>query len=187
MMNESNAPTLATNATTVGLVFLRTDNDIESTIERSELGMGCIELIAKLGILFDKARNLSRADYIDDAGKTARNMLSLLESFCGSFLNGQPAQQSLDEIAKAVMGSHAFDAVLKTRPLGNAVMRAFWKADEIEDIKKAHTILGKKIVRATTATLFHAVMNLGADTEMGREIDQAAMLFVNDLQEFWRY
>jgi hypothetical protein len=184
-MNEQNAPMLAENAAAAGLVFRRSDEDINRSIDRSALGMACIELIGKLENVFARARKQAATDYVDEAAETARKLLKMLESFCGDYLNGHAARQAGEEISKALMCSHAYDEVLKTRPLGNALLRAFWKAEEIDAIKEAHAKLGENIIRATAATLYHAIIMLGFNSEMGREIDQSTVVFVTELNQSW--
>lgn len=184
-MNTSNLPQLAENAKAAGLVIERTPADASELVDRSVLGMACVELLGKLENAFAKAREQQSTDYIDEAGKTARKMLTLLETFCKQHLQGAAGDQAGEEITKALMGSHAYDEVLKTRPLGNALLRAFWKADEVDSIKDAHIKLGEKLVRATAATLYHAIVLMDFSSELGSEIDQSTVVFVTELGETW--
>ncbi|MGI9516850.1 MAG: hypothetical protein ACR2NP_07400 [Pirellulaceae bacterium] len=184
-MNEQNTPMLAENAKAAGLVLARTDEDIARSVDKSALGMACVELIGQLENVFARAREQSLTDYIDEAAETARKMLELLEGFSKAFLDGGASNQAGEEITKALMCSHAYDEVLKTRPLGNALLRAFWKADETDSIKEAHVKLGDNIIRATAATLYHAIMMLGFDSDMGGEIDQSTVVFVTELNQSW--
>ena len=186
-MNEQNTPMLAENARAAGLVLARTDEDIARSVDKSALGMACVELIGQLENAFAKAREQSSTDYIDEAAETARRMLSMLDSFSKAFLDGSASEQAGEEISKALMCSHAYDHVLKTRPIGNALLRAFWKADETDSIKEAHVKLGDNIIRATAATLYHAIMMLGYETPMGQEIDQSTVVFVTELNQSWSY
>ena len=184
-MNATNTPQLAENAKAAGLVLARTPEDATDLIDRSVLGMSCVELIGKLENEFARAREQQTTDYIDEAGVTARKMLDLLEAFCRENLDGAASEQALEEITKAQMGSHAYDEVLKTRPLGNALLRAFWKADEVDSIKETHNKLGDNLIRATAATLYHAIMLLDFGSEMGSEIDQSTVVFVTELSQSW--
>ncbi len=176
---------LAENAVAAGLVLARTDNDMADSVDKAALGMACVELIGQLENCFTKAREQQRTDYIDEAAVTARQMLHMLETFSKAFLIGTASEQAGEEITKAMMGSHAYDEVLKTRPIGNALLRAFWKAEEVDSIKEAHSKLGDNIIRATAATLYHAIMMLGFDSDMGREIDQSTVVFVTELNQSW--
>ena len=184
-MNASNLPKLAENAKAAGLVIVRSQSDSEDLIDRSILGMACVELIGKLENTFAKAREQQPTDYIDESGNTARKMLDLMQNFTRSHLQNSAYKQANEEITKAMMGSHAYDEVLKTRPLGNALLRAFWKADEVDSIKEAHNKLGDNLVRATAATLYHAIMLLDFSSELGAEIDQSTVVFVTELGQSW--
>jgi len=184
-MNATNTPQLAENAKAAGLVLARTTEEMANAVDHSALGMSCVELIGRLENAFAVARDQQPTDYIDESGETARKMLDLLEAFRKAHLSGAAADQAGDEVSKALMGSHAYDEVLKTRPLGNALLRAFWKADEVDSIKEAHSKLGENLIRATAATLYHAIMMLDFDSELGSEIDQSTVVFVSELGQSW--
>ncbi|MDG2014140.1 MAG: hypothetical protein P8J33_11580 [Pirellulaceae bacterium] len=184
-MNKSTTPRLAENAKAAGLLLERTDAAITWSIDKATLGMSCIELIGQLENVFAKAHEQSQVDYIDESGGTARKMLALLNDFANNYLSGNAARQADEEIEKAALCSHAYDEVLKTRPFSNALMRAFWKAEETPDISAAHLKLGDNLVRATAATLYHAIMILGIDSDLGHEIDQSTVIFVTELNQSW--
>ncbi len=186
-MSSSNMPMLADNAATAGIVFTRTEADMASEIDHKAMGFACIELIGKLENEFARAKQFPRQEYVDEAAETARKMLEPLIEFSGQYLQGDAKMQADEEISKAGAVSDTYDEVLKTRPLGNALLRTFWKADEIEAIKEAHAKLGEALIRATAAALYHAIMMLGFDTAMGQEIDQSTVVFVTELNQSWSY
>ena len=183
-MNSPQTPLLADNAATAGMVFTPPKSELADSIDSKLLGLSCVELIGRLENEFAKAREFQQSDYIDEAAETARDMLSLLGDFSNEHL-GDASIQANDEIQKANTVSFTFDEVLKTRPLGNALLRAFWKAEEVEDIKVAHQNLGQAIIRAVAATLYHAIMMIGFESEMGKEIDQSTVVFVTELNQSW--
>ena len=184
-MNKSNVPLLVENAKAAGLSLARTEEAINWSIDTATLGISCIELIGQLENTFAKAREQSQVDFIDESATTARKMLMLLNSFANQYLSGNAARQSEEEIEKSLMCSHTFDEVLKTRPFSNALKRAFWKAEETEEIQNAHHKLGESLIRATTTTLFHAIMILGTESDLGNEIDQSSVIFVSELKQSW--
>ena len=184
-MNQSITPRLAENAKAAGLLLERTDAEITWSLDKATLGMSCIELIGQLENAFAKAREQSHVDYIDESGGIARKMLVLLNEFANSYLSGNAAQQADEEIEKTAMCSIAYDRALKARPFVNALKRAFLKAEETQEIASAHLKLGDHLVRATAATLYHAIMILGSDSDLGREIDQSTVIFVTELNQSW--
>lgn len=186
-MSSSNLPMLADNVATQGIVFTRTEADIAGSIDEKALGFACIELIGKLENEFARAKDFQATDYVDEAASTARKMLEPLKAFSDEFLTGDAKMQANEEISKAQAVGDTYDEVLKTRPLGNALLRTFWKADEVEAIRDAHAKLGESLIRATAAALYHGIMLLGFDTPMGQEIDQSTVVFVTELNQSWSY
>ncbi len=184
-MKTPKQPLLADNAVTSGMVFSRTEADIQRSIDQKAMGFACIELLGKLENEFARSRALPREEYIDEAATTCRDMLELLTTFCNEYLAGKGDVQARDEIARAQTLSHTFDEVRSTRPLGNALLRAFWKADETDDIKDAHSKLGNGLIRAIAATMYHAIMAIGFESPMGQEIDQSTVVFVTELNQSW--
>lgn len=184
-MNASATPQLVENARAAGLVLVRTPESIARSVDQTGLGMACIELIGRLENEFATACDQPTTEYIDEAAETARKMLILLETFCYEHLQEVTDTQAGREICKAYLGGYAFDEVLKTRPIGNALLRTFWKADEVNDIKEAHDKLGKNLVRAVAAALYQAIMMLGPDSRMGPEIDQSTVVFISELDQRW--
>ena len=183
-MNSSNAPMLADSAATAGMIFTPPQTELAEAIDSKLLGLSCVELIGRLECEFVKAKEFQPSDYIDESAETARKMLALLAEFSNDNL-GDASIQANDEIQKANAVSYTYDEVLKTRPLGNALLRAFWKAEEVEDIKVAHKNLGQSTIRAIAATLYHAIMIIGFDSEMGKEIDQSTVLIITELNKSW--
>lgn len=184
-MNLPKTPSLVTQAQGAGLDLVRTEQEITDTIDEQTLGIACVDLIGRLEQCFTRARALPQSEYIDEAGTNARKLIDLLRKFACQHLRAELSNQAFDEIGKASTVALTYDEVLKTRPLGNALLRAFWKADEVDSIKDAHSKLGNALIRATSATLFHATALLQSDSDLATEIDHSAGLFVSEICNNW--
>ncbi len=154
-------------------------------LDRDELELSCIDLIRKLENLFASAKEKASDDFIDDSADTGRKMLRKLAEFNQTYLTGSAAEQANEEVQRAMAYSHAYDEVLKSRPLTKSIVRAFWNVKESDDILASHQKLGEALTRGCAATFYHAVLLAGLDTELGKQIDQSTAVFVNELQQTW--
>lgn len=147
--------------------------------------MECINLLSKLENALARAMEQEKDDFFDEAAEHARNVLTQLTECSSRFLGGGAAEQANEEIDNATVQAFDYEAVLKNRPLTNAFLRLFWDVDERPEIIESHNNLGDALVRACTVTFYHVVMAFGLDSEIGKEIDQSALVFVNQLKESW--
>lgn len=184
-MNQTEYPSLATNDAVAGFVFQNQEPSQAIQVDRKALERACVDLICKLDNMLVKAKEMSKVDFVDESATVARNMLELLQEFSDEFLVGRVADQAQQEISRAMTVSHTYDEVLKTRPLKNALLRTFWKAEEIQEIQAARSQLGQSLIRSCAATLYHGIMLVGFDTEAGKQIDQSTVVFVNELKKSW--
>ncbi len=154
-------------------------------VNQQALPISCIDLIAKLENLLARSSEMDRDDFVDQSADIARKMLSRLSEFHGEFFVDMVQNPAREEIARAVTHADAYELVLKTRPLANAVLRAFWNVKESQDIQAAHAELGRALVAACAATCGQAVVAIGSDTEVGQEINQSTVSLVSQLQSLW--
>ena len=184
-MNQTEHPMLAANDAVAGFVFQSQEACEATKVDRKALETSCVDLISKLENLLAKAKELPSDEYVDDSAKVGRKMLDRLSAFCEAFLTGKAAAQAKKEIDRAITVSHAYDEVLKTRSLKNTIIRVFYEIEESEDIQASHAQLGEALIRGCAATLYHAIMLVGFDTALGKQIDQSTVVFVNELKESW--
>ena len=184
-MNQTNHPSLATNAAAAGIVFHKQEPGEANAVDQKALEASCVDLICKLENIFAKAKEMPKVDFVDESATTARKMLELLLGFCDKFLTGKADAQAREEINRAMTVSHTYDEVLKTRSLGNAILRTFWKVEESKEIQESHSQLGEALIRACAATLYHAIILIGFDTDLGKQIDQSTVVFVSELKQSW--
>ena len=184
-MNQTDIPSLATNDAVAGFVFQPSETGPNHRFDRKSLETACVDMISQLEHIVFKAQEMSRIDFVDETAEIARKMLVVMGDFTEEFLAGKAADQAIGEIDRALTYSHTYDEVLKTRSILNTVLRTIWKADENHEIQSAHEQLGEIMVRACAATLYHAIMLLGMDSEMGKQIDQSTVIFVNELKQAW--
>ena len=162
------------------------DSEGDPTVaDRDALEVSCINLISKLENLFSKARELERDDFIDESSEIGRKILAELDSFRDAYLSGVASEQSAEEIERAEAISHTYDEVLGARPLGKALLRTFWEVEETPDIVKTHAKLGDAIVRSCAATFYHTIILAGPESELGQQIDQSTVVFVDELKQSW--
>lgn len=185
-MKNTDCPAIAANDVVSGFVFQQQEAPSSDSIDRKSLEASCVDLICKLENRLAKAMAMSRVDFIDESATVAREMLDHLQNFSESFLGGKAADQAKEEIERALTYSHTFDEVLKTRPLMNTIARTFWNVDEKAEIQTAFAQLGAALIRGCAATLYHAIVFIGVETELGQQIDQSTVYFVNELQESWK-
>ena len=184
-MNQNMCPTLATSDAIAGIVFQNHQPSKLKEDEQQELEKACVDLLSKLEYTFATAKEMSEVDFIDESASIASDMLATLVQFSDQHLDGAAAEQVREEITVSKTMCGTFEEVLKTRSFGNAVMRTFWKADESDEIKTTREKLGKSLVRACAATLYHSIVLLGLDTTFGQELDSSAVVFVAELNETW--
>ncbi len=185
-MNQTQFPSLAANDAVPGFVFQTQDANQSSQFDRIELELACVDLICKLENLLAKAREMPHDDFVDESAIVGRKMLETLSGFSDEFLVGNASGQAKEEIDRGMTFSHLHDEVLKTRPLTKSIIRTFWNVKESEEIQSSHAQLGEAIVRGCAATLYHAIMLLGIDSELSKEIDQSTVLFVTELKQSWK-
>ena len=184
-MHQTDIPSLATNDAVAGFVFQQPEAEINKKFDRKSLEAACVDMISQLEYMVFKAQEMSRIDFVDETAEIGRKMLVVMADFAENFLTGNAAEQAKGEIERAVTYSHTYDEVLKTRSMLNTVLRTIWKADENREIQSAHKQLGEIMVRACAATLYHAIMLLGMESEIGKQIDQSTVIFVNELKQAW--
>lgn len=183
-MNHTEYPSL--NNTVAGFVFQKQEACETTDFDRRALEISCVDLISKLENQLAKAMQMPKDDFVDESAIVARKMLKLLLEFCDEFLVGKPGAQAKEEIDRALSFTDTYEEVLKTRSLKNAFIRAFWNVDESEEIQLSHAQLGEALVRGCAATFYHAVMRVGLDTPLGKQIDQSTVVFVNELKQSWK-
>ncbi len=142
-MNQTEYPSLAANDAVAGFVFQQHEAIDSISVDRKKLEKSYVDLISKLENLLTKAKALSKVDFVDESATFGRKMLESLQKFCDEFLTGQAAAQAREEIDRAMTISYTYDEVLKTRSLTNAILRTFWKVDEIQEIQSSHAQLGQ--------------------------------------------
>lgn len=184
-MNQELHPSLATSDAIAGMVFEGPPAVGLKADDRQDLEKDCVDLIGRLEYILANANAMSRVDFIDESATVGAEMLSALLPFCDRNLDGMAQEQAIEEITRCQTTCDTFEEVLKTRPIGNAILRAFWKADESPEIEAAREQLGESLSRACAATLYHAIMRVGFDTPIGKQIDASAVVFVNQLKESW--
>ncbi|MEM7454047.1 MAG: hypothetical protein AAF456_06795 [Planctomycetota bacterium] len=169
-----------------GFVFQTTETCPEAELDRTTFEVACVDLISRLENCLARATEMEKDDFVDKSGKIGRQMAGPLKTFTRQFLTGKAAEQANAEISRAVSISHTYEEVLKTRPLTNAIIRTFFNVDEVEQVRESHERLGESLVRACAATFYHAIKMVGLDSELGREIDQSSVIFVNQLKDSWK-
>jgi len=174
-MNETNAP----NET------LPSQADAVRTVDQAELEIACVDLICHLESSIAIAKESGRAEHMKVAATTANNILSKLLSFSDQFFTGEEAEQTRDEIVKALDESSAYTAVQKTRSWGSTLKRTFGGAEDNENIKRTYESLGLALIRACATVLYHAIAVVGFESPLGKQIDQSTVVFVRELKESW--
>ncbi len=174
-MNPTNAPNetqpVSANAT--------------RSVDQAELEIACVDLICHLESLIATAKEVGREEHMKDASNTANRILSKLLSFSDQFFNGEEAEQTREEIVKALDESSAYTAVQKTRSWGSALKRTFGGAEDNENIKRTYESLGLALIRACATVLYHAIVVVGFESPLGKQIDQSTVVFVRELKESW--
>ena len=182
-MNPTEYP--AVNQAVTDLIFHESESPRQIDINYKALEVSSINLISKLENLLAKAREMPRDDFVDEAAGIARKMLFNLTEFSDEYFQGGVADQSTEEIVNSLACVDAYEKVLKTRPLTNAIIRTFWQINELEAIKTAHERLGESLVRACAATFYPMVIMIGLDNPFGQQIDQSTVVFINELKQTW--
>lgn len=184
-MNQTELPSLVANDAVAGFVFQQQDSEATANVDRKALEVACVDLISQLENMLSKAKAMQKVDFVDESATVGREMLERMLAFSGKFFAGSAAAQTNEEIDRAMSFSHTYDEVLKTRSIITTAIRTFWNIDESDEINSAHAQLGESLIRACAATLYHAIMLLGINTELGKEIDQSTVVFVTELKQSW--
>ena len=172
-MNETNAPQETTQA------------DAVRTVDQAELEIAFVDLICHLENAIAVAKESGRTEHMNVAANTANNILSKLLSFSDQFFTGEEAEQTREEIVKALDESSSYTAVQKTRSWGSTLKRTFGGAEDNENIKASYESLGLSLIRACATVLYHAIVLVGFESPLGKQIDQSTVVFVRELKESW--
>lgn len=155
------------------------------TINQSDLEIACVDLICQLESLIAVAKESGREEHMDGAAATAKKMLTHLLEFSDRFFQGEEAQQTRDEISKALHQSATYQEVLSSRSWGSAIKRTFFGSEDSEEVKATYEKLGLALIRACATVLYHAIVLVGFDSPLGKQIDQSTVVFVRELKESW--
>ena len=179
-MNDTNAP----NPTAVSS---ENDSALDSprTIDQADLEMACVDLICHLESIVAVAKEMGREEHMKEGSDTANKILAKLLTFSDEFLTGDEASQTREEIVKALDESSVYTAVQKTRSWGSALKRTFGGAEDNENIKVAYESLGLALIRACATVLYHAIVVIGFESPLGKQVDQSTVVFVRELKESW--
>lgn len=159
--------------------------DPPRTIDQGALEVACVDLICQLESLIAAAKESGREEHMDSAAATAKKMLTRLLEFSDRFFQGEEADQTRDEISKALHQSATYQEILSSRSWGSAIKRAFMGAEDSEEIKSTYEALGLALIRACATVLYHAIVLVGFDSPLGKQIDQSTVVFVRELKESW--
>lgn len=179
-MNQVNAPN-PESETSIGA------SELEPTraIDQAELEMVCVDLICHLESLVATAKEAGREEHMKTGAATANKILAKLLSFSDRFFTGEEADQTREEIIKALEESSAYTAVQKTRSWGSALKRTFGGSEDDPNIVRAYEALGLALIRACATVLYHAIVVVGFESPLGKQIDQSTVVFVRELKESW--
>jgi hypothetical protein len=155
------------------------------TIDQGELEIACVDLICQLESLVSVAKESGREEHMNSAAATAKKMLTRLLEFSDRFFRGDEAVQTRDEISKALHQSATYQEILNSRSWGSAIKRAFLGAEDSDEIKATYEQLGLALIRACATVLYHAIVLVGFDSPLGKQIDQSTVVFVRELKESW--
>ena len=179
-MNDTNAPNpVAVSSANESAI------DSPRTIDQAELEMACVDLICHLESLVAVAKEMGREEHMKEGSDTANKILAKLLTFSDQFLTGDEASQTREEIVKALDESSVYTAVQKTRSWGSALKRTFGGAEDNENIKIAYESLGLALIRACATVLYHAIVVMGFESPLGKQVDQSTVVFVRELKESW--
>lgn len=159
--------------------------DSVRSIDQGELENACVDLICQLESLISMAKEAGREEHMEGAAETARKMLTRLLTFSDHFFVGDESTQTREEISKALHQSATYQEVLNSRSWGSAIKRAFLGAEDNEQIKATYEKLGLALIRACATVLYHAIVLVGFDSPLGKQIDQSTVVFVRELKESW--
>lgn len=182
-MIKTNIPSI--NQVVDGFMFQEQESGVAKNVDHKKLEIACVDLISKLENLLAKAKQLEQDDFIDESGVVGQKMIESLTHFSNECLEGNAAVQAQEEISRASTYVATYEEFLKSRPLTKSLLRTFWDVPETKDILNAHSELGRALVRACAATLYHGVVMVGLDSEFGKEIDRSTVVFVEELLESW--
>lgn len=157
----------------------------ERSIDQGDLENACVDLICQLEFLISNAKDAGRDEHMESAAETAKKMLTQLLTFSDRFFEGAESNQTSEEISKALHQSAAYQDVLNSRSWGSAIKRAFLGAEDNAQIKSTYEQLGLSLIRACATVLYHAIVLVGFDSPLGKQIDQSTVVFVRELKESW--
>ena len=155
------------------------------TADRAELEVACVDMICHLESSIAVAKECGLGEHMKVAATSANNILSKLLSFSDEFFTGEEAEQIREEIVKALDESSSYTAVQKTRSWGSALKRTFGGAEDNENIKASYESLGLALIRACATVLYHAIVLVGFESPLGKQIEQSTVVFVRELKESW--
>jgi hypothetical protein len=157
----------------------------ERAIDQGELEIACVDLISHLESLVSIAKDSGREEHMENAAETAKKILTKLLQFSDRFFVGDESQQTREEISKALHESATYQEVLNSRSWGSAIKRAFLGAEDNQEIKSTYETLGLALIRACATVLYHAIVLVGFDSPLGKQIDQSTVVFFRELKESW--
>ncbi len=155
------------------------------SINQGELEIACVDLICQLEALTSMAKESGREEHMENAAGTAKKMLTRLLEFSDSFFDGEKAVRTREEITRALHESAAYQEVLNSRSWGSAIKRAFMGGEDNKQVKITYEKLGLALIRACATVLYHAIVLVGFDSPLGKQIDQSTVVFVRELKESW--
>ena len=155
------------------------------SIDQGELEIACVDLMCQLESLISLAKESGRDDHMEGAADTAKKMLTRLLEFSDRFFAGEESVQTREEISKALHESATYQEILNSRSWSSAIKRAFMGAEDNEHIKNTYEKLGLALIRACATVLYHAIVLVGFDSPLGKQIDQSTVVFVRELKESW--
>ena len=159
--------------------------DPPRTIDQGELEIACVDLICQLEALIAMAKDSGREEHMDNAAATAKKMLTRLLEFSDRFFQGEEAEQTHEEISKALHQSATYQEILNSRSWGSVIKRTFLGSEDSEEMKSTYEELGLALIRACATLLYHAIVLVGFDSPLGKQIDQSTVVFVRELKESW--
>lgn len=154
-------------------------------VNQSELEMACVDLICQLECMIATAREAGKEEHMNNASATANKMLNQLLSFSDRFFTGNEAEQTRDEIVKAVEESAAFTTELRSRSWGSTLKGMFGTAEVSDSVRLAYENLGLALIRACATVLYHVIVVVGFESPLGKQIDQSTVVFIRELKESW--
>ena len=152
------------------------------TAEQAALEMSCVDLICQLEHLLATGKEADRGDQVEDSGKLADKMLEKLVEFSDKHLD---CEEILEQITKASHAIKVHKSMLGNRSWGATIMSVFIVDAIDENSKNSHVQLGKDLVCVCATVLHQAVQLVGEDSEIGKQIGQSMIVFVDEFETAW--